>query len=227
MANRLWILCLILMTAVLSKASYAYDNELWFSVTKKLWDNRGVNTAADTKVSWYTEVRQRDDGQETYGAFNGVIVRHDVNPYLQLGAGIKHITLRGRGGTFDPRFRTELEITPKLPLGEHNQFNLSLRNRWEMFKDEGKKDLNRMRHRLQLSGKVKAKEWLKGWYVSHELIYNLRQGEYDLRQYRMVPLGLKFKVNKTSFNAFYMLARSSGNPNGDNYDHVLGFSFAL
>ncbi len=223
-------LCRLGVIAVLWGGAYhalAYDNELWMSFTKKLWDNASDKQPATTKISWYTELRQRDDGRDNYGAFNGLILRHDINPYLQVGAGVKHIALRNRDRSYDPRFRTELEITPKLPFGENNQFNISLRNRWEMFKDEGKKDLNRMRHRLQINGKIQGQGWLKGWYISHELIYNLRAGHYDLRQYRMIPIGLKFNINNTPVSAFYMLARGPGNPHGDNYDHVLGFSFAL
>ncbi|MCY7295758.1 DUF2490 domain-containing protein [Alteromonas sp. a30] len=206
-------------------SSLAHSNELWVSVKKEVWDNAEVGEASNTAIYLYSEIRQREQERQIYGAFNGVVLRHNINPFLQIGAGIKYITFRSERGGFDPRFRTELEVTSSTLIGDGEPIKLSLRNRWELFKNRGKKDVNRLRHRIQLQGHLRADYGLHGWFMSHELIYTQERGAYHFQQYRFTPLGLKFKPSESvRADLFYMITRHYVGQSEDGYVHVLGLN---
>lgn len=205
-----------------SMKSVADDGELWVSASYKAWQSEDKAT----KVSLYAESRFRDDAGELYGAFVGPIVRHKVNDNLEIGGAFKLINFRNSNSTYDPRMRVELEATPKFSFGESEQFKVSFRNRYELFKNTGHDDLRRMRHRLEFCGKISGSELFQGWCTNHELIYNLHSGSYNLSQYRFIPIGFKLRATEgMSVNVFYMLFRRN-NTNGD-YSHTLGLNFAF
>ncbi len=202
-------------------SSYADDGELWTSATFKAWQSEDKAT----RVSLYAESRFRDDAGELYGAFIGPIVRHKVNSNLQVGGAYKFINFRNGDRTFDPRSRWELEVTPGFSFGDTNQYRFSLRNRFELFKNTGLDDKRRLRHRLMLSGKLADTKLVTGWFINHELIYDLESGHTDLSQYRFIPIGLKMKPTETfNLNVFYMLYRRSSN---GAYNHTVGLSFTF
>lgn len=213
---------------VFTPLTFAQTNETWLSVKKKVWDNAKEGEPANTKLYLYSEVRQRDDEREIYGAFNGVVLRHDINPFLQIGAGIKHITFRSGFGGFDPSYRTELEVTSGTLIGENDQLKISVRNRWELFKNKGKRDINRLRHRIQLQGEAHGSFGLSGWFISHEIIYSRERGDYIFQQYRTIPAGLSFTSSgKVKTDIFYMITRHYGRGVGSEYVHVLGLNVSF
>lgn len=216
-----WASLLVLVVHFLLSASvWADDSELWVSGNYRFWQSEDKQT----KASFYSEARFQDDMGSLYGAFAGPTLRHNVNRYLQAGAAFKFITFRNGSGVFDPRTRIELELTPKFRFGKKEQYQISLRNRFELFHNKGVDDIRRLRYRLEFSRNIDGNELINGIYTSQEWVYRRTDGSYGLNQYRFIPIGLKLKPSSDySMKVFYMLYRR----NSGLYSHNLGMSFSF
>ena len=212
---------ILIISYTIPFSALADDNQAWLSLTNKVWQSEDKKT----KIVVYAEGRTKNGVDTINGLFIGPIIRHQLNPYINVGWGYKFLKLKNSDDKYVNKQRLEVEVTPSYSFGDLDQYKVDLRNRVEIITRSGEQNTIRLRHRLTFNKKLSGDGLVKDLYASNELIYKVINGQPELNQIRFIPLGTKLKIAGKSFKLFYMYKRNYTDPRTINHAFGLSFSF--
>lgn len=219
------LFCITILIAMISMpvSSEERDSQFWGSAITKAWQSQDKKS----KLFLYGEFRENNNMRSRSGSFVGPMIRHKINDNVAIGAGIKFIDVRDIYGTHKYSRRYEAEITPSTALTLADRiYKFSLRNRLEFIGGSNDKEKTRYRHRLKVSNKVPENSYIDSFFMSQEYIYVTSGIDSKLDQTRMIPLGVKLRVDpKYSVTVFYMINRKMNSPGKTNNVLGIGVSF--
>ena len=206
------------MTAILGTTCIAVANDdyqAWASLDKKLY-SQGPFT-----LSFYTEVRLREEGHQAFGYFFGPRVQYRIKKYLAVGGAAKMIHFKGSGSGFARLQRYEGEATFNFKLAP--RFSYAHRNRYEYIRREAGANSERWRSRIRFTVPVKGTRLVNKFFFGNEFFYDLRNGNFT--ENRIVPIGAGLKTNSKVSCSIYYLIQDSRSSSSNN--HVLGTALSF
>ncbi|MDP0500273.1 MAG: DUF2490 domain-containing protein [Verrucomicrobiota bacterium JB022] len=197
----------------------AEETQYWAAWTFPEWQSGGFSTA--TALEQY----HFDDGDFSF-FYIGQKINYALNETWSIGA---HPAVENwrRDGRWQQYYRLELEVTPTFQLSD--KLSLSLRNRYELRREEGEMGDSADRYRPLATVTYQA-AWLPrmtSYSASYEMFYSFDAERPIVHRYS--PIRLTFKLNENISTAVYYLYQSKRQGLSNEWDgtHVLGLSSKL
>lgn len=140
-------------------------------------------------------------------------VVYHANKNLDLGLNYTYLQSRKTASSaiddsYNLTHRLEFEINPQWQMAQW--LKLKLRNRLELrWIEDQEGDLSRYRQRWTFEVPIKHAGYLKTFYTSNELFYEIRK--HNFTEDQIVPFGLGFKLNDhVGLNLYYMVVSVRG-----------------
>lgn len=193
---------LILMLIVMVQHVHAEDDfQYWSGFSTKVVDTEHID------LTTLVQLRLKEDASKLGLYFISEKLTFDYFEHLGLGINYTYLETRATASTstdkdYKTHHRLELEANPHWMLWDW--LNLSVRNRVEYRWIEEHGSFNtRFRQNWKLSKSLDIK-WLNSVYASSEVFYDF--ANHQLNEYRNIPIGVTFPVNKkVSMNVYYMV----------------------
>ncbi len=174
------------------------DLQYWASVRKTLYDSKPV------EFSLLGETRMMDTVSNPRFHLISPQLKLDVHPNLDMGLHYTYIRSKARGRNSLNQNWLELQATPHFTR-DNWKFDTRMRLEFRWIESlEGAQP--RFRHRLQVTHFFSTQNSLRALFASNEYFYDLKKG--SVNQNRLVPLGLRFKLNESATLSLFSLFQS-------------------
>lgn len=187
---------------------YARDDfQYWHQMSIKPYQSKKFD------IIVFTENRFVTDAQKLGLYYVSPRIVYHANKHLDLGLNYTYSQSRKTSpsaidDSYNLTHRLEFEINPQWQMA--SWLKVKLRNRLELrWIEDQEGDLSRYRQRWTFEVPIKHAGFLKSFYTSNELFYEIRK--HNFMEDQIIPFGLGFKLNDhVGLNLYYMIVSQRG-----------------